>query len=44
VLFWKENANLDICPKCGESRWKMPDDSADDQRGDADGGADRKNK
>jgi len=37
VLFWKENANLDTCPKCGESRWKIPDNGA--HMGDADGGA-----
>ncbi|KAH7838941.1 hypothetical protein Vadar_032995 [Vaccinium darrowii] len=22
-LFWKENAQLDNCPKCGRSRWKV---------------------
>ena len=37
VLFWKENANLDTCSKCGESRWKIPDNGA--HMGDADGGA-----
>ena len=46
VLFWKENTNLDTCPKCGESRWKTSDGGAYDQRGDADGGAgaDKTNK
>ena len=44
VLFRKENENLDTCPKCGESRWKTPDDGANDQRGNADGGVDRTNK
>ena len=44
VLFWKENANLDTCPKCGELRWKTPDDGAHDQWGDADGGANTTNK
>ena len=44
VLFWKKNANLDTCPKCGESRWKTPNDGAHDQRGDADGGANTTNK
>ena len=42
VLFSKENANLDTCPKCGESRWKTPDD--DTHRGDADGGANTTHK
>ena len=22
VLYWKENKNLDKCPKCQASRWK----------------------
>ena len=44
VLFWKENTNLDTCPKCGESRWKTLDDGAHDQRGDADGGTNATNK
>jgi hypothetical protein len=25
VLFWKEYADLDTCPTCGESRWKTSD-------------------
>ena len=25
MLFWKENANLDACPHCEESRWKTLD-------------------
>ena len=25
MLFWKENANLDACPHCEESRWKTPE-------------------
>ncbi|KAH7838225.1 hypothetical protein Vadar_023686 [Vaccinium darrowii] len=25
VLFWKENAHLDKCPKCGSSRYKVND-------------------
>ena len=40
----EENANLDTCPKCGEFRWKTPDDGAHDQWGDADGGANTTNK
>ena len=42
VLFWKENANLDTCPKCGESRWKTTDDGA--HKDATDGDADTTNK
>ena len=42
LLFWKENANLDTCPKCGESRWKTTDDDA--HKDAADGDADTTNK
>ena len=42
VLFWKENANLDTCPKCGKSRWKTTNDGA--HKDTADGDADTTNK
>ena len=42
VLFWKENTNLDTCPKCGESRWKTTDDVP--HKDAADGDADTTNK
>jgi len=42
VLFWKENANLDTCPKCSQSRWKMTDDGA--HKDIVDGDADTTNK
>jgi len=29
VLFWKENAELEACPVCKESRWQDLNDGAD---------------
>lgn len=26
AIFWKENADLDNCPKCDASRWKTTDE------------------